>query len=131
MLWEYIVSIQRKHGVWGEEQAVQYLLGSGFEILERNWRYRMAEVDIIGRESGILVFVEVKTRASLAFGRPEEMVTGWKKRLVIDAAMAYMRATGYTWEIRFDIVSVRGVPGQVPEIAHFRDAYFPGLDYMG
>jgi len=123
------MGIQQDHGIWGEEQAVAYLLREGFEVLERNWRYKRAEIDIVARENGILVFVEVKTRAGTGFGRPEEMVDGRKRRLIIDASQAYMRAVGYDWEIRFDIVAVIGVPGGGCQINLYRDAFFPGLDY--
>lgn len=57
------------------------------------------------------------------------MVDSRKKRLLIDASQAYMRAVGYDWEIRFDIVSVIGVPGGSCQISLFRDAFFPGLGY--
>lgn len=123
------MSIQQKHGAWGEDLAVALLEQSGMEIVERNWRYKRAEIDIITREKDILVFVEVKTRAYAAFGLPEEMVDKRKRQLLIDAAMAYMRSVGYDWEIRFDIVSVLGEPGRLTEIKHFKDAFFPGLDY--
>ena len=123
------MSIQQKHGTWGEDLAVAQLEQSGLVIVERNWRYKRAEIDIIAREEGIVVFVEVKTRAYSAFGLPEEMVDKRKRQLLIDAAMAYMRSVGHEWEIRFDIVSVLGEPGKRTEIRHFRDAFFPGLDY--
>ncbi len=123
------MTIQQKHGVWGEGLAVALLEQSGMVILERNWRYKRAEIDIIAREDKILVFVEVKTRAYSDFGLPEEMVNKRKRQLLIDAGMAYMRSVGHEWEIRFDIVSVLGEPGKLVEIKHFRDAFFPGLDY--
>jgi putative endonuclease len=123
------MSIQQKHGAWGEGLAVTLLEQSGLVIVERNWRYKRAEIDIIAREDEILVFVEVKTRAYSAFGLPEEMVDKRKRQLLIDAGMAYMRSIGHEWEIRFDIVSVLGEPGKPTEINHFRDAFFPGLGY--
>ena len=123
------MSIQQNHGAWGEGLAVPLLEQSGLVIVERNWRYKRAEIDIIARENGVLVFVEVKTRAYSAFGLPEGMVDQRKRKLLIDAAMAYMRSVGHEWEIRFDIVSVLGEPGKPTEIKHFRDAFFPGLDY--
>ncbi|MBP7239300.1 MAG: YraN family protein [Saprospiraceae bacterium] len=123
------MSIQQNHGAWGEGLAVTLLEQSGLVIVVRNWRYKRAEIDIIARENGVLVFVEVKTRAYSAFGLPEEMVDQRKRKLLIDAAMAYMRSVGHEWEIRFDIVSVLGEPGKPTEIKHFRDAFFPGLDY--
>jgi len=123
------MSIQQKHGAWGEDQAVALLEQSGLIILARNWRYKRAEIDIVAREDKILVFVEVKTRAYSVFGPPEAQIGKQKRRLLIDAAMAYMRSVGHEWEIRFDIVSVLGEPGNPLEIRHFRDAFFPGLDY--
>ena len=125
------MTIQRKHGQWGEDLAADYLSRSGLEIITRNWRYKRAEIDLIGREDGILVFIEVKARDSVAFGRPEEMINMRKQRLLIDAAMAYMRSVGHEWEIRFDIVSIVGRPDHMKEIVHFKDAFFPGLDYKG
>lgn len=124
------MSVQKNHGDWGEDLAASFLLGEGFEVLERNWRFKRAEIDVIAREKGILVFIEVKTRANTFFGRPEEMVRTTKKHLLYDAAMAYMRSVGYEWEIRFDIIAITGEPEKGVEIAHFRDAFFPGLDYF-
>lgn len=122
------MTIQRKHGQWGEDLAADFLSGSGLVIATRNWRYKRAEIDIIARENGILVFIEVKTKTSLHFGRPEEMVNKRKQKLLIEAAMAYMRSVGHEWEIRFDIVAILGNPGELKEIVHFRDAFFPGLE---
>ena len=120
------MSLQQENGRWGEDLAVDYLAGLGLEIIVRNWRYKRAEIDIICREEGILVFVEVKTRSGLSFGRPEEMVGHRKKQMMISAASAYMYKTGYEGEIRFDILSIVGRPGNRPEIQYFRDAYYPG-----
>ncbi len=125
------MSIQKKNGAWGEDLAFDHLSQHGIEILARNWRFKRTEIDIIARENGIVVFVEVKTRASTSFGRPEEMVDRRKQRLLIDAAMAFMRSVGHDWEIRFDIIAILGEPGRLEEIIHFRDAFFPGLDYQG
>lgn len=125
------LTIQRKHGQWGEDLAADYLTGAGLELLARNWRYKRAEIDLIARENGILVFIEVKAKNSVDFGRPEEMVNRRKQRLLIDAAMAYMRSVGYEWEIRFDIIAILGEPDKLKEIVHYRDAFFPGLDYQG
>ena len=125
------MTIQRKHGQWGEDLAYDYLTQNGMEVLARNWRHKRAEIDIIAREKGILVFIEVKARDSLLFGRPEEMVNKRKQRLLIDAAMAYMRSVGHEWEIRFDIIAIVGNPDETREIAHYLDAFFPGLYYQG
>ena len=123
------MSIQHEHGKWGEDLAVAFLQKEGFEIVCRNWRWKRAEIDIVARDHGILVFIEVKTRAGTFFGQPEEMVDSRKKRLLIDAAMAYMRSVGYEWEIRFDILAITGEPGKEHEVRLYRDAFFPGLGY--
>ena len=123
------MTVQQYHGRWAEDLARDFLLKEGIEILAQNWRYKRAEIDIIGKEKEILVFVEVKMRSYTDFGLPEEMVSKRKQRLVIDAAMAYMRSIGHEWEIRFDIIAVMGSPGKEVEIRHTRDAFFPGLDY--
>ena len=123
------MAIQQDHGAWGENLAADYLIQSGLEILSRNWRYRRAEIDIVARDQDVLVFVEVKTRAGTGFGRPEVSVDRRKQRLMVDAGMAFMRATGYESEVRFDIISIVGTPGSQFEISHFKDAFFPGLDY--
>ena len=123
------MTVQQEYGRWAEDLARDFLLKQGFEILALNWRYKRAEIDIIGKEKEVLVFIEVKMRSYSGFGLPEEMVSKRKQRLLIDAAMAYMRTIGHEWEIRFDIIAVMGSPDKGAEIKHFRDAFFPGLDY--
>ncbi len=120
------MTVQQKNGSWGEDQAAAFLEARGMVILERNWRYKRAEIDIIGRDGEILVFIEVKTRTGVSFGKPEEMVGLRKKQLVIEAATAYMRQVHHDWEIRFDIVGITGEPGKPFDIEHFKDAYYPG-----
>lgn len=114
-------------GEWGETLATQLLRDLGYTILERNWRYKRAEIDIIARDGEILVFVEVKTRAYASFGRPEEMVGFRKKCMLYDAAAAYMRQISYEWEIRFDIIGITGAEGRLIRMEHFKDAFYPGI----
>ena len=123
------MAIQQEHGQWGEEIAHNYIIEQGMKVLQKNWRYKRAEIDLIAMENETLVFIEVKTRARTDFGLPEEMVNKRKQRLVIDAAQSYMRSIGHEWEIRFDIVAIHGSPESGAEVKHFRDAFFPGLDY--
>ncbi len=123
------MTIQQDHGKWGESLALDYLLREGLKVVATNWRYKRAEIDIIAMENDILVFIEVKTRAYDDFGKPELMVNKRKQILIIDAAMAYMRSIGHEWEIRFDIIAILGTPESVKEMKHFRDAFFPGIDY--
>ncbi len=115
-------------GKKGEELARSFLITQGYRILENNWRYRRAEVDIIAMDGEILVFVEVKTRTDDKFGRPEEFITLKKEQFMADAASAYMEQIGHDWEIRFDFVAILLQGDQHAEIEHFKDAFFPGLE---
>ena len=73
-------------GKKGEEVAIKHLEKNNFAILEKNWRYSRAEVDIICKEGDVLVFVEVKTRSYDFFGDPSSFVTSSKENLLLDAA---------------------------------------------
>ena len=75
-------------GEWGEQLAARFLEDKGLRILERNWRFSRAEIDLIAEEGEVLVFVEVKTRTSDYFGPPERFVSARKRQLLADAALA-------------------------------------------
>lgn len=113
-------------GTKGENIAQNYLIKQNYEILDTNWRYRKAEIDIICKKEDILVFVEVKTRSTDAFGQPEEFVSAYKERLMFQAANEYMDNINHNWEIRFDIISVLKSDSGF-DIRHFEDAFFPGF----
>lgn len=114
-------------GIKGENIAEAFLIEKGFKILERNWRFRRAELDIIAMDNLTLVFIEVKTRSNDIFQRPENAVDTTKRRLMIKAAIGYMEAIQHDWAIRFDIVSVILRGGDEPQIEYFKDAFFPDL----
>jgi putative endonuclease len=114
-------------GQFGEKLALEFLERNGYEIQETNWRYSRSEVDIIARDGNVLVFVEVKTRSSDYFGKPEEFVGKAKERQLAKAAAAYMEQTGHEWEIRFDVVSILRKKNGNWETELLKDAFFPGL----
>lgn len=114
-------------GLRGESLALAYLEEKGYEILEMNWRYSRAEVDLIARLGEQLIFVEVKTRESYRHGYPEDDVQVKKQQLLSDAAAAYMEDCDHDGEIRFDIISIILPPQGEPDIRHIEDAFFPGL----
>ncbi len=96
-----------QRGKRGEETAAAFLKKQGYEILEMNFRTRRGEVDIIARHKGVLAFVEVKTRASNAFGSPKGAVGREKQRRISMAALEYLSRTRQTRSrARFDVVSV-------------------------
>ena len=111
-------------GKLGEELAVDYLTGKGYEILERNWRNVHKEIDIIAKEGKFLVIVEVKTRQTDEYGEPDVAVTRKKQRMLIAAANAYMTRKGLDIETRFDIISIIFRDGE-PVIEHIEDAFLP------
>jgi putative endonuclease len=77
-------------GQKGEEIAFHHLLQKGYKILERNWRYDHAEIDIIARIKNILVIVEVKTRSAAIYEEPRETISDRKIRFLVNAAEAYI-----------------------------------------
>ena len=113
-------------GQRGEQLAADYLIQKGYTVLDRNWRYGRAEMDIIAKDGATLVLAEVKTRSDDHFERPESAVDEKKRRLLARAAVAYMREIGHEWAIRFDILAVI-LRGDVFFIDHFEDAFFPRL----
>lgn len=119
----------KKHelGKKGERLAQAYLQANDYMLLEKNWRYSRAEIDIIAMKEEVLVFIEVKTRTSTFFGRPESFVTSKKKKFMAEAASAYMEEIDHKWEIRFDIIGIIWENEINYELEHYEDAFFPGL----
>ena len=111
----------------GEQIATDYLTQKNYTILDRNWRYGRAEIDIVAMFGATLVFAEVKTRSNDLFERPESAVDEKKRRLLTRAAVAYMRKIGHEWAIRFDIVAVILKEENLFFVDHFEDAFFPRL----
>ncbi len=111
-------------GDWGEKQAVLFLKELNYAILETNWRYKKFEIDIIARIADVLVFVEVKTRASDEYGEPETAVSLKKQRFIIEAANQYIINKNLDFEARFDIIGITFVNNKV-KIKHLNDAFYP------
>lgn len=111
-------------GMRGELTAQNFLLLHGFTILDINYRFDKAEVDIIAREHETLVFIEVKTRSTLRYGEPYENVTRKKQILMTLAANAYIDQTGWKGETRFDVVSIV-TDNEGAHIEHIRNAFYP------
>ena len=111
----------------GEETAERHLVSRGFRILERRYRTRAGEIDFIAEDGATLVFVEVKTRSSLRFGRPSEAV-GFRKRARIAAAASLYLALrgGPERPCRFDVVEVLESTGGALRVRIIRDAFEAG-----
>ena len=110
-------------GKSGEDTAVEFLQNNGHKVLVRNYRFGKAEVDIVSKHGKFIVFTEVKTRSSFAFGNPEEFVDKKKRLLMKRAADEFMHQQKLDAEIRFDIISVSSEKGEL-KIYHIQDAFF-------
>lgn len=110
-------------GQQGEEVAVQYLQAHGYKILERNFRCKVGEVDIIAEDEGNLVFVEVKARSSKLFGNPAEAVTSRKQGQISKAALCYLGDKHRKRAARFDVVCVTFSSSRPTEVEIIRDAF--------
>ena len=110
-------------GSGGERAAADFLAGRGYHILERNFRCRGGEVDLIALDGGVLVFVEVKVRRTLARGAPIEAVTAVKQARVRRAAQEYLTFSGRVFQrIRFDVISVMKTARNT-DITHLKAAF--------
>ena len=109
-------------GKRGEDLAVAFLQKKGYHILERNYRYKHSEVDIISRTANTLVFVEVKTRTNLDYGHPEEFVDDKQAEKIMQGADHYIVRKDWEGDIRFDIIAIE--MGNQPRIEHFLDAFY-------
>jgi putative endonuclease len=110
-------------GKLGEELAVEFLQKNGYAILETNWTFQKAEVDIIAKKENILAVVEVKTRSSLEFGLPQDFVKPKKIQLLVKAVNEYVVSNDLDVEVRFDIIAVHK-EGKSFAIEHLIDAFY-------
>jgi len=120
-------------GKLGEELAVDFLLKKGYEILETNWTFQKAEIDIIAKIDTKLAVIEVKTRSSLDFGLPQDFVKPKKIQLLLKAINEYVISKDLEVEVRFDIIAITpsntlSLPIQKGEktfeIDHLIDAFY-------
>jgi putative endonuclease len=112
-----------KKGTDGEALAASYLQGKGFEILERNYRYKHSEIDLIAKKDNWLIFVEVKTRTSVTFGYPEEFVDERKERKILEGAENYIFEKDWKGNVRYDIIAILYSKDN-PDILHLEDAFY-------
>ena len=110
-------------GHWGEAKAAAFLEENGFEIIEKNFRGRHAEIDLIVKKDKMLIFVEVKTRSGIAYGMPEEFVNVAKAKTIMRAAENYIFDNDWFFDVRFDIISILVFTNGKIEIRHIEDAF--------
>ena len=111
-------------GEFGEDYALNYLLKKGFRLIEKNYRFKRNEVDLICKDKDKFVFIEVKTRKTAEIGEPWKAVTKSKQKQIIKCANHFLIENNIEQESRFDIVSiVHNSYGT--RLEHIDDAFYP------
>ncbi len=110
-------------GKKGEQLAVDFLLKNNYEIIERNYRFDKAEVDIIAKKNDILAVIEVKTRSTSDFGNPEDFVKPKQIQRLVKAVDEYVNVNNLDVEVRFDIIAIVKKAGAF-NIEHLKNAFY-------
>jgi len=116
----------------GEQAAVRYLEAKGYRVLDTNYRWHRAEIDVIAKDGNQLVFVEVKARKGDSFGSPEGAVDRRKQDQIAKVAAHYLQMHGMEeTDCRFDVLALRETPGSGNlVIDHFEDAFWIERRFM-
>jgi putative endonuclease len=111
-------------GAYGERRAVEHLIDAGMVLLDRNWRCRQGEIDIVARDGDVLVFCEVKTRRGDGYGTPAEAVVATKARRLRRLAAQWLADHPVRpAEVRFDVISVLPQRRGPARVEHTRGAF--------
>lgn len=110
-------------GKKGEQLAVDFLIKNGYDILDRNYRFDRAEVDIIAKKQEILSIIEVKTRTNIDFGNPQDFVKPKQIKNLVKAVNEYVTENNLDLEVRFDIIAIVKEE-QSFKIEHLLDAFY-------
>ena len=110
-------------GKQGESVAVDYLVRNGYTILETNWTFQKAEVDIIAFKAPILAVIEVKTRSRIDFGLPQDFVKPKQIQRLTKAVDAYVQQMKGDVQVRFDIIAIH-FQGESLDLEHLEDAFY-------
>jgi len=109
----------------GEAIAKAHLEAAGYEILDENWTFGKAEVDLIAYKDQTIIFTEVKTRTGTGFGQPEDFVDNRKQKLLAQAADEYIYLMNHKGDARFDIIAILFTPQNTYTLKHIEDAFWP------
>jgi putative endonuclease len=111
-------------GIRGENLTVDYLLNQGYELLDKNYRFKKYEIDLVLRDQSTLVVVEVKFRSTDMFCEPWKSVTRKKQQQIIQVANHYVQTKELDYEVRFDVVGIVANENGL-QIEHIQDAFYP------
>ncbi|MGN0940454.1 MAG: YraN family protein [Selenomonadaceae bacterium] len=108
----------------GEDIAADYLLKHGYKILERQYRTKRGEIDIIGKKDNTIVFFEVKSRRSLKYGAPALAVDYRKQKKIVNSAVVYLEFNGgMNQQCRFDVIEVYFLPDGSNKVIQYENAF--------
>ncbi len=110
-------------GKKGEQLAVDYLLKCSYTIVERNYRFNKAEVDIIAKKNNVLAIIEVKTRSTTDFGNPQDFVKPNQINRLVKAVDEYVNVNNLEVDVRFDIIAIVK-EGKNYNIEHLENAFY-------
>ena len=110
-------------GQLGEDMAVDHLISKGYKVLERNYRYDRAEVDILVSKAGTLAVIEVKTRSSSSFGDPQDFVKPKQIKNLVKAVDHYIETRKLDLNVRFDIIAITRTSSGF-DVEHLEDAFY-------
>ena len=112
-----------KLGKYGENKAARYLKNKGYHILERNYRYQKAEIDLIAKRGGVIAIIEVKTRTGPALEHVVEAVNRKKIQRLVSAADQYLNSRQIALEVRFDIIWITRHAKGI-SLEHIKNAFY-------
>lgn len=124
MVWLTMPNLRQILGQKGEKRAAQYLKKKGYKVITANYRCQYGEIDLIARDTDILIFIEVKTRTSTDFGDPAAAVDYRKQQQISKVAHHYL-VTHHKDDVdaRFDVISILSPNGKKTKIEHIIDAF--------
>ena len=127
-----MLSYKKQIGDKGEKLAEDFLKRKEYEIIQRNYRCRMGEIDIIAKQDDVIVFVEVRTKQTESFGPPEQSVTSGKINRITKAALSYLQEKELAGRTcRFDVIAIMFPKGsREPRIDHIENAFELSRKYM-
>jgi putative endonuclease len=118
-----MLNFRQKFGKFGETFAARHIKKLGYQIICRNYRTKLGEIDIIAKENDTIVFVEVKSRRTSTFGHPKYSITPKKQKQISKTALYYLKSTNQSnVRARFDVVTVISVNGK-PNVEIFKNAF--------
>ena len=111
----------------GEDIACEFLRKAGFLILDRNWFYQKAELDIVAFKNNKLIIVEVKTRSLNYHADTDDLISDRKLKLIYAATDRYMEVKNIIWEVQYDLIVII-FHGETWTIEHVEDAFYPFMN---